>query len=599
MSGLPTPPVPPPLSPAQILARLLTVDGSGSGLDADLLDGHDTSYFQVADPELAAVAALVSAADRLPYFTGSGTAALAVFTAAGRALVDDADAAAQRTTLGLGTMATQAASGVAITGGTVTGITDLTVADGGTGASTASGARTNLGLGTISTQDANNVTISGGAITGITDLAVADGGTGSSTAGGARTNLGLGTLATQDANNVTITGGSVSGITDLAVADGGTGASTAGAARTNLGLAIGSDVQAYDPDLAAIAGLTSAADKLPYFTGSGTAGLADFTAAGRALLDDADASAQRTTLGLGTMATQAASAVAITGGAIDGTPVGGTTKAAGSFTTGVFTGALTVGSSALGSRSTITTDGSTACLRLLGSDGSAANTATVLILDHTSSVAAAAGFGVAMDFCGRTDSGSGTPNVPMATLEARWIDATTASRKGLFYWSVYDGSTSRTGVELDAIAGGCDVRLIPGGVGTTTACGTADATSAAAAAFVSLGGIASAKNIIGGKGLGLGVTSTATAAGTTTLTASSTFFQTFTGVTTQTVQFPAANLLGAGIAVMFAINNQSSGAVTAARAGGDTFQGGGTTDTIVAGATTWYASDGVSVWMKV
>jgi hypothetical protein len=40
---------------------------------------------------------------------------------------------------------------------------------------------TALGLGTMSTQNANNVTITGGSITGITDLAVADGGTGAST----------------------------------------------------------------------------------------------------------------------------------------------------------------------------------------------------------------------------------------------------------------------------------------------------------------------------------------------------------------------------------------------------------------------------------
>lgn len=63
-----------------------------------------------------------------------------------KSFLDSANKGAMRTALDLGSIATQNASSVAITGGTITGITDLAVADGGTGASTAEGARSNLGL---------------------------------------------------------------------------------------------------------------------------------------------------------------------------------------------------------------------------------------------------------------------------------------------------------------------------------------------------------------------------------------------------------------------------------------------------------------------
>jgi hypothetical protein len=138
------------------------------------------------------------------------------------------------------------------------------------------------------------------------------------------TALGSGVTSSSLTSVGTITSGTWSA-TAIAVNRGGTGATDAATARTNLGLAIGTNVQGYDAELAAIAGLTSAADRLPYFTGSGTAALATFTAFGRSLVDDADAAAGRSTLGLGTIATQAANNVAITGGSLDNITIDGGT----------------------------------------------------------------------------------------------------------------------------------------------------------------------------------------------------------------------------------------------------------------------------------
>jgi len=92
----------------------------------------------------------------------------------------------------------------------------------------------------------------------------------------------------------------------------------AATARTTLGLVIGTNVQAQNTNLAALAGLTGAADKAPYFTGAGALALADFPTFGRSLAAAVSASAGRTVLGLGTMATEASTAYLLATGATTG-----------------------------------------------------------------------------------------------------------------------------------------------------------------------------------------------------------------------------------------------------------------------------------------
>ncbi len=76
---------------------------------------------QAYDAGLQSISGLTTAANQMIYTTASDTYATTALTAYARTLLDDADAATSRITLGLGTIATQASSSVSITGGTING----------------------------------------------------------------------------------------------------------------------------------------------------------------------------------------------------------------------------------------------------------------------------------------------------------------------------------------------------------------------------------------------------------------------------------------------------------------------------------------------
>lgn len=206
----------------------------------------------------------------------------------------------------------------------------------------------------------------------------------------------------------------------------------------------------------------------------------------------------------------------------------------------------------------------------------------------------------ALDFTPATAAGGSTFTTPV------FVITNSSATNGIGVYSAgygIFGATALVGSERVRIAGG-SAPGTPGstdvlfGAGAISAGASTDSTSASTGTIISGGGISAAKNIIGAKGLGRGVTSTATAAGTTTITTSSTGIQIFTGTTTQSVQLPAANAFGAGISYTLTIKNISTGKVTSLRAGSDTIEGD-TTDPILPYAAVTYASDGVSLWVKI
>jgi hypothetical protein len=152
---------------------------------------------------LGTIGTVTTAANKMIYTTAADTFAETSITSAARNLLDDADAAAMRTTLGVDasgadnstnvTLATVANNYLSISGQAITAGT-VPVGLGGTGATTASGARSALDVDAAGTDNSTNVTlatvssnylsISGQAITA-GNVPISLGGTGQTTASGA------------------------------------------------------------------------------------------------------------------------------------------------------------------------------------------------------------------------------------------------------------------------------------------------------------------------------------------------------------------------------------------------------------------------------
>lgn len=242
------------------------------------LAGHGITDGQPLDADLTAIAALTTDAFGLALLTKTTAALVRTYIGAGTSSFDGvfASLTSRPTTVSGYGITDAAANGLATASGltmaTARILGRVTAATGAIEELTATQAKTLLSLTVGTDVQAFNSGLA--AIAGLTSAADTL---------AYFTGAGTAALATLTATGRSLVAGA-----------------NAAAMRTTLGLVIGTDVQAQDAELTALAGLTSAADKLPYFTGAGTAAVTTFSAFARTFLDDADAATVRTTLGAGT-----------------------------------------------------------------------------------------------------------------------------------------------------------------------------------------------------------------------------------------------------------------------------------------------------------
>lgn len=244
----------------------------------------------------------VSASDKIlgRSSAGAGDVEEIDCTAAGRALLDDANAAAQRTTLGLGTLATQS--------GTFSGTHS------GSSSGTNTGDQNTFSKITIAGQsdvdaDAPNDTltlIAGSNIT-LTTNASADEITISASGGGG----GGGGTVTSITAGTGLSGGTITSSGTISVNFGST--STTACVGDDARLSDARTPTAHTHPISDVTNLQTSLDA--------KVDDSQVSAFGLTLIDDADAATARTTLGLGSIATQDANNIAVTGGSLQGVTV--------------------------------------------------------------------------------------------------------------------------------------------------------------------------------------------------------------------------------------------------------------------------------------